>query len=185
MVMALYWDDTLYLASVGDSTGIVASWNAKQQQATIVQSAVRHKPADPEERKRIEAAGGQVVQPMGDPSSRVVIPSPLGKFYDSALAMSRSMGDRDGKRPGFLTAEPSVLSWDLKQPYTSGQEQQQQQLFVVLSSDGVTDMIPTDQLLNQLGAALFSSTDQDLVQDVVQASLELASSNWLSQTGGR
>jgi Protein phosphatase 2C len=57
--------------------------------ATIVLEAVRHKPADPLERQRIEAAGGQVMMPpLGIPggTSRVVIPDPNGGMLAEALA---------------------------------------------------------------------------------------------------
>ena len=176
VVMALYWGQRLYLVSAGDSTGATALWNASQNKATVLQQAVRHKPADPLERQRIEAAGGQVVEPPGDPSSRVMIPSPRGFMFDTALAMSRCMGDAEGKRPGYLTAEPSVLSLDLSQ-YKASQE-----VFVVVSSDGVTDMFPLEALLDHLGAALHGNGPLTLEQ-AVEVALERASDQWLSTIG--
>lgn len=45
------------VASAGDSTAFVATYDPKTQQATLVLQAVHHKPADPEERARIEGKG--------------------------------------------------------------------------------------------------------------------------------
>lgn len=90
IVLVLHLGDKLYLASAGDSTAAVLEWSSSgaggTKKAKVLQTAVRHKPMDPEERKRIEAAGGTVFQQFGDPSSRVVIPSSRGPMFDSALA---------------------------------------------------------------------------------------------------
>jgi len=142
-----------------------------------VQFAVRHKPADPEEKKRIEAAGGEVVQPFGDPSSRVIIPSAKGPMFDTALAMSRCMGDNDGKLAGFLIAEPSIQVVNVKD--YAGKE-----LFVLVSSDGVTDMFSVDPLIGELGTVLFSKNNAESLESVVERALEFASSRWIPQTGG-
>eukprot|EP00977_Amphora_coffeiformis_P006504 scaffold1395_cov152-Amphora_coffeaeformis.AAC.21 len=175
VVMILLLGETLYVASAGDSTGSVAAWDGTS--ATSVQLAVRHKPADSEEQKRIEAAGGEVVQPFGDPSSRVIIPSGKGPMFDTALAMSRCMGDKDGKDAGFLTAEPSVEVVNVKN--YAGKE-----LFVLLSSDGVTDMFPVGELIEGLGATLFDKNKAESLESVVEKALEIASSQWISKTGG-
>ena len=175
VVLVLYLGETLYIASAGDSTGSVAAWDGTS--AANVQFAVRHKPADPEEKERIEAAGGEVVQPFGDPSSRVIIPSAKGPMFDTALAMSRCMGDNDGKQAGFLTAEPSVQVVNVKD-YVG------KELFVLVSSDGVTDMFPVDSLTEQLGATLFGKNKGESLESVVETAMEFASSKWIPQTGG-
>ena len=78
-VVALRLGPSLYLAQAGDSFAFVVRWNNSGPlagTATIVSEAVRHKPADPLERKRIEKAGGEVMMPPPGPggTSRVVIP---------------------------------------------------------------------------------------------------------------
>lgn len=190
LVLILHMGDTLYLASAGDSTATVMEWKSNNKnnnnngEATELRTAVRHKPMDPAERTRIEAAGGQVIQNFGDPSSRVIVPSPKGRMFDMALAMSRCMGDRDGKVAGLLTAEPSVLTVDLK-------EHTGKQLFVIVSSDGVTDMFPLPQLAARIGSAMFSTNNnnnknalqqqqQENLEAAVDESLQQSSSVWLS-----
>lgn len=178
VVLALHWGENLYLVSAGDSTGALAEWNGSQ--AVVIEQAVKHKPGDAPEKARIEAAGGEVVFPPGDPSSRVIIPSKRGPLFDSALAMSRCMGDIDGKTPGFLIADPAVKVIPL-QPYAG------KQLMVLISSDGVTDFFPIDNLLKRLGSALFSTNNngqQESLQDAVEASLEIASRQWKMRAGG-
>jgi serine/threonine protein phosphatase PrpC len=171
LVVVLQVGDFLYLASAGDSVAILAEWTGSE--ASIISQAVRHKPADIDERSRIETAGGTVIQRLGD-SSRVIIPDARGPLYDMALAMSRSMGDRQGKEAGFLVATPSIQVVSLA-------DYRDKDLFVVASSDGVTDMVPIDPLLSMIGGTIFQErqTDMDIA---VQTCLSLASSRWL-ETG--
>jgi len=148
-IAVLVHDGKVYLASAGDSTAFVARWNGRE--ATILAQAVKHKPAHPKERARIEANGGQVWLPPDEQgtSSRVIIRDERGNL-EMALAMSRSLGDPDGKRLKVLTAEPDVVTVDLKQ-----QEPNHHKFFVVVASDGVTDFLQLPQIANSLGKSLF------------------------------
>jgi serine/threonine protein phosphatase PrpC len=135
--------DRIVLSTVGDSTAWLVQWSRQFRNATIIHSAIHHKPALPIERQRIEAAGGTVIMP--EPlllseeqkggvdespftSSRVLIPDSFdesdpsnavlralegGQPLAMALAMSRSLGDTTGKRLGYLTAEPTIEIFDL------------------------------------------------------------------------
>lgn len=174
VVVALYWDNNLYLVSAGDSTGALAEWDGNQ--AIVLHEAVKHKPGDPEESARIKAKGGQVVFPPGDLSSRVIIPSKRGEMFDSALAMSRCMGDADGKQAGFLIAEPAVNVIPLQQHVGK-------QLMVLISSDGVTDFHPVEQVMKRLGAAMFRSAPEESLQDAVEGCLEHSSIQWKMMAG--
>lgn len=118
-------NSTVYIANVGDSTTLIVSYCKTKRKSTVVYQNRKHKPHLPDERQRIENAGGIVRIPQsllrGDGSingsiqetSRVIIPDKNGNpFHSLALAMSRSIGDFEGKRIG-LTAEPEIDVWDV------------------------------------------------------------------------
>jgi serine/threonine protein phosphatase PrpC len=180
-VLALQIGRSLYLASAGDSTALLVRYSPRRG-VTIVAEAVKHKPADPEERKRIEAAGGRIMIPQGA-SSRVVYRTAQG--LDMALAMSRSLGDLDGKGPGYLTAEPSiVVVQDLAQVVgASNPNDDKSFLFLIVASDGVMDMVPTEKVASVLGKAL-ENPDRTALSQACQNLLEQAARQWAVQMMG-
>ena len=118
-------NSTVYIANVGDSTTLIVSYCKTKRESTIVYQNRKHKPHMPDERQRIENAGGIVRIPQSllrgygsingsiQETSRVIIPDKDGNpFRSLALAMSRSIGDFEGKRIG-LTAEPEIDVWDV------------------------------------------------------------------------
>ena len=69
--------------------------------------------------------------------------------------MSRSLGDENGKKLGLLTAEPSVVHVDVDQiKRECGKDCQH---FLVVSSDGVLDFFPPNELANFVAFKLFQS----------------------------
>jgi serine/threonine protein phosphatase PrpC len=167
----------LVLASVGDSTCLVVKGGgAGGVSPQILMESVKHKPGLPGERKRIESKGGRVFIPL-DPvreSSRVLIPGPTGP--DSyALAMSRSLGDAEGKELGYLTAEPDVRALELNGLYKQGDH-----VFVVVASDGVFDVINQQSLIQQLDQAFHSN----LLTETCQKLMDEAAQGWNDLTGG-
>jgi len=217
----------VYAASVGDSTAFVARYDApppppsssSNRTSTVVLDAPAHKPADPGERARIEAAGGTVMIPSEEElragaSSRVVLPLLTGDGGDGndddggggggggffmsslALAMSRSIGDYEGKKPGYLLAEPAVRWIDLKQQQ---QQQQQQQrtgdsdsfFFVVAASDGLIDMVPKQEVANLVGRAIAADeavagnpAGNSNLRQTCQGLVDRAKLGWSLGTGG-
>ena len=159
------------ITSAGDSTAFVASYDGgSSASSAIISRSVKHKPADPQERVRIENAGGRVILPrpeLGDLSSRVIIPTNQG---DMALAMSRCMGDNDGKKMGYLSAEPSVVKTTIREPS-----------FLFVSSDGVVDFLNIDELSRRIGKALKEGTLPQTCADVLNESKDL----WAKETNGR
>ena len=147
----------------------------------IIARAVQHKPADPTERTRIEAAGGFVHIPfVAGQSSRVVYPihdDESGLMMQMALAMSRSLGDKDGKDLGVVIADPDVVTFDLNDYIVDGSDR----FFVVLASDGVIDMVPADHAVDVLGKALYDSGGN--LHAAVQDILTLAVEKWKLETG--
>ena len=149
----------------------------------ILARAVQHKPGDPRERARIEAAGGVVHIPFdASQTSRVVYPvhdDATGFTMQMALAMSRSLGDRDGKQLGVVIADPDVVTVDLNDHISVDHHQG---FFVVLASDGVADMVPIEDVIVSLGMALYNEGKDDLhtaVQDILTTSVE----RWGAATG--
>jgi serine/threonine protein phosphatase PrpC len=167
----------LVLASVGDSTCLVVKGSLRSNSSqTILLESIKHKPALPEERKRIEAKGGRVYIPANpaSESSRVLIPGPMGP-ESYALAMSRSLGDVEGKQLGYLTAEPDVRVLDL-----NGQYQRDEYVFVVVASDGVLDVINKQSLIQQLVQALRSNTLPEACKRLMNQAVQ----GWNEMTGG-
>lgn len=144
----------LYFANVGDSRTILVhvpavdadenNDNNHNNNPAIVEIPFQTRPDKanlPEERARIEAAGGNIHIPPKFPNgARVIVfsnfatpPEPVG------LAMSRCLGDVEWKEVGVI-AEPIVDVVDLG-PFQN-RKNPHGQLFVLAASDGVWDMRP-------------------------------------------
>ena len=167
-IVVLQSGQDLVMASVGDSTAFIVGSNG-----TILIETVHHKPALPTERHRIESLGGTVYIPNPNlvssygESSRVLLPGPLGPDT-YALAMSRSLGDNEGKVLGYLLAEPDVQVLDVSDPSfeTGG--------FVVVASDGLLDAISAPELARTLHQAIHANTMKQTCHDL----LKQAADHW-------
>ena len=127
-------DSRVYIANTGDSTTLIAAYSKSTKQATIVYQNRKHKPHLPDEKSRIEKAGGQVMIPPSvlqeddgsdglKETSRLIIPDSSGNIFGGlALAMSRSIGDVDGKGVGLI-AEPEVDVWNANEWYVKHKQQ--------------------------------------------------------------
>lgn len=179
---------SLYLASAGDSTALLVRYREQGQPPTVVVAqAVKHKPADPIERQRIESVGGTVMLPPPwmssinglEVSSRVIIPA--GNGQELGLAMSRSLGDMEGKLRKVLTAEPSIIVLEEKElSLTKGSDDF---LFVVVASDGVMDMVETETAISMLGQAL-KMQDEDALSVAGRQIMNQAAQNWTKHMQG-
>mmetsp|Transcript_31095 Transcript_31095/g.62040 ORF Transcript_31095/g.62040 Transcript_31095/m.62040 type:complete len:574 (+) Transcript_31095:78-1799(+) len=188
----------VYLANVGDSTTLIVRYNKSTGKSTIVHQNRKDKPHLDDERQRIEKAGGQVYIPtsllISDESketSRVYIPSANG--MQLALAMSRSIGDFDGKVVGLIS-EPIVSIWDVQQyqrehQFSQGLSQDSE-WFVVIASDGIYDVIPEEEVVDRLGKSLYHFTMEGGVTKTTnplvtcEQLIRKASRAWLKQTPG-
>jgi serine/threonine protein phosphatase PrpC len=170
----------LVVASVGDSTCLIVRGSGatmpSSNSSQILLESMKHKPALPDERQRIESKGGRIFVPQNPQveSSRVLIPGPFGP-ESYALAMSRSLGDIEGKRLGYLTAEPDVKVLDLK-----GQLTGEDFVFAVVASDGVFDVINKQTLVQELDRALRSDTLPETCSKLINQAVE----GWRKLTGG-
>eukprot|EP00956_Cyclotella_meneghiniana_P034006 scaffold100848_cov37-Cyclotella_meneghiniana.AAC.1 len=157
-----------YLANVGDSTTIIAHYSTSTRIATIAAQNRKDKPNLKEERERIEKAGGRVYIPFiaatnkennnygPQDSSRLLITLPDGSQL--GLAMSRSIGDAEGK-PFGLVAYPTVEVFDIQSYYLEKKYSQDQindsEWFVIVASDGVYDVIPQENVVQRIGDSLY------------------------------
>lgn len=102
--IVLQIEKQIYVANAGDSRSFIATYNRNTEQTSIVYITREDKPDIPEERQRVEDAGGQVYIPPPDrvgASSRVVY---VDKITGSrnGLAMSRSIGDWAAGEKGVI-----------------------------------------------------------------------------------
>jgi serine/threonine protein phosphatase PrpC len=141
----------VYIANAGDSTTIICSYSKTTRISTILYQNRKHKPHLSDERQRIENSGGTVMIPPSlllddaKETSRVIIPSADDNPFSSlALAMSRSIGDYDGKRVGII-ATPEIDVWDVNDHFDHEPQ----------TSTGVS--IPLDVAVNSTSVVLANS----------------------------
>ncbi|KAK9804299.1 hypothetical protein WJX72_005528 [[Myrmecia] bisecta] len=132
-VVALCMGQTLYTAHVGDSGAILARGGVAERLTED------HKPILPHERRRIEAAGGEVVQRSQGDSGRVVSQPRIGQSRATLLAMSRSLGDSAWKKPRqTVISDPDVGRIELIPADRA----------VILASDGIFDVLEDQEVVD-------------------------------------
>jgi serine/threonine protein phosphatase PrpC len=175
-IVMVQQESKLFVANLGDSFGFVAEYGSDGVTKIILQTKP-HKPHLLEERQRIERAGGRIMLPSrpGE-SSRVIIP--VGNM-ELALAMSRSLGDIEGKDIGVLTALPTIDVIPLDNP--------KRQLFAVAATDGLMDFLNVQEVANNLGHVLFgaTSTKKKRLVDLCEQLIMQASKEWNTRLGGQ
>jgi len=139
-------DRTLLVANIGDSRAILS------RNDTAMELTQDHKPNAPKERTRIEARGGKVVwSGLVDRHGR---PFPDHGVYrvNGNLALSRAVGDRS-ERPA-ISAEPecSIMSLD------------EHAQFVVLATDGLWDVMTSQEVVSFCRFKLQAQEDDTLRQ---------------------
>jgi serine/threonine protein phosphatase PrpC len=140
--------ELLYVSNVGDSEAFIASYDTNGN-INIIYKTTPHKPDSPEERKRIQGAGGVVMEKPPYPSgasARLLIPFEGG---DIALAMSRSLGDQEGDSIGHL-AEPTTDVLELTKLLANPKLQ----YMAVAASDGLFDKIPVEEIAKHVAKSL-------------------------------
>jgi len=136
--------DDVWSACSGDSRAIKAT--RTKGKVVAVDLSNDHKPDLPEERKRIEAAGGKVT-PSG-PGGR---PSRVWANGRVGLAMSRSIGDGECKKVGVIP-DPEVQHFKLSPPADRNDAASDGDLFIVLASDGGWEFIPSQEAAELVAA---------------------------------
>jgi serine/threonine protein phosphatase PrpC len=132
---------TLLSANIGDSRAVLS------RNKTALSLTIDHKPNSPVEKARIEARGGTVVW-CGLVDQRGLPVESQGVYrVNGNLALSRAMGDRS-ERPA-VKAEPDIHRTAL----------QSQDDFVVLATDGLWDVMSSQQAIKFIHRHLGESSD--------------------------
>lgn len=87
--------DKLFVANTGDSRSFICFHHSSTGSTGIAFITEDHKPNLPEERARVESMGAQVWVPRSGPASARVLFTDPETGDQTALATSRSIGDRD------------------------------------------------------------------------------------------
>ena len=151
-VCALVTEKYITFANLGDSRGLLSSKvenGNKDIKSTPILATVDHKPANPEEEKRIKKAGGCVI------NNRV----------NGQLAVSRVFGDFEykgtkGKDPKkqLITPEPEVYVQE-RQPNTDE--------FVVLACDGIWDVMSNEDIVSFVADRMRVTDDLEKICNLV------------------
>mmetsp|Transcript_34003 Transcript_34003/g.59264 ORF Transcript_34003/g.59264 Transcript_34003/m.59264 type:complete len:386 (-) Transcript_34003:45-1202(-) len=155
LVTAFVSGDRLFLAHLGDSRVAMGSKYGSHWIAS--QLTTDHKPENSEETKRILRHGGEVRRSLDsyrNPSGpyRVWLPGQDGP----GLAMSRSIGDRYAKEAGVV-ASPEIKSLIIAP----------QDRFLIIASDGIWDVIGTEEAVNIVARKLESMSLEESADALV------------------
>ena len=160
---ALREDGVLVVCNVGDSRAVGCAPGRGGREPVSVALSHDHKPDRPDELERIQRAGGVVTRGRGD------VPRVAG------LALSRAFGDAAAE-PHGVTAQPEVL-------VTSASEFD----FVVLASDGVWDVMDSEEVVAFVRARLLRA-DAPGPEPPAAVAAELVArcrARWIADTGAQ
>jgi serine/threonine protein phosphatase PrpC len=156
----------LIVAHVADSTVCMASWKDDKKGALSSRRLTRdHKPDLPDERSRIEKAGGRVVFD-GYANHRIYAKN--GRY--PGLNMSRCLGDLLGHQDAGVSCEPeiSVVTLDPKDH------------ILFLCSDGVWEFMEPGDATN----VVFPKYNRSKCQQAADALAKEAWDRWIKEEGG-
>lgn len=130
-------DNRLYTANIGDSRCVMCRQSASGK-PTAIPLSFDQNPDNPQEKKRILAAGGRVEPLPGLPGedcgpARVW----LAEVDVPGLAMSRSFGDDVSHSVGVIS-EPEIIEHELMS----------NDIFAIWASDGVWEFISNEQAVD-------------------------------------
>ena len=133
-VVVLVSPTHVYFGNCGDSRAVYCR-DGKQAFATA-----DHKPVNPEEKSRIEKAGGSV----------------MIQRINGSLAVSRALGDFEYKMEPQLSATEQLVS---PEPEVSCLKRENNDEFLLLACDGVWDVMTNDEVIGFIRAKMLVSDD--------------------------
>ena len=168
----------IYAGNCGDTRSVLSRSN----QSPIALS-IDHKPCDPTEQSRIEAAGGTVsIQniPIVRNGKKTVMVQSYVELGESGLAVSRALGDFGFKRrEGKSEDEQAVIC----RPYVGRWERQDSvDEFILMASDGLWNFVETERIVDFVRERLLSDDDserdiEDIVNKLTQFALDKKSND--------
>ncbi len=202
----------VYVANAGDSRSFIATYNKRTRKTSIAYITREDKPDIPEERQRVESAGGVVYIPPPDrmlagASSRVVYVDKITGTRNG-LAMSRSIGDWAAGDHGVIP-NPTVDVLDINEliqnAATSGENGNQEcianyneekkddngcrsndavEVFAVSATDGLLDFVHVDNIANTIATSLYE-TESPHPLSACESLITTAASSWWQAKNGR
>ena len=163
-VLVVQIGNHIICANVGDSRAIVVldEDNDKNiNQFKVVPLSIDYKPEIPEERNRILMSGGlveQAVNSFGIRTGPYRIFAP-GEDYPG-LAMSRSIGDLEGKNFGVI-AEPGIIEYNIDDNTK----------YIVLCSDGVWEFLSNEHVKETGKLFYLNNNPNDYVEEILKQSV--------------
>ena len=158
--------EELWVACSGDSRAIMG--RRSDGKVSAVELSIDHKPDLPDERRRIERAGGVIsaAGPNGLPPSRVWVNGRVG------LAMSRSIGDGEAKGHGVIP-DPEFKQLTLSPAPNLAADGD---AFVVVASDGIWEFVSSQQACDVIDG-------HTSARAACEALVKLAEQRWKEEEG--
>mmetsp|Transcript_18740 Transcript_18740/g.43789 ORF Transcript_18740/g.43789 Transcript_18740/m.43789 type:complete len:371 (-) Transcript_18740:212-1324(-) len=163
--LAMYRDESLYTAHVGDCRLVLARDNRETTSTKLKADDLTqdHKPDQLGEKRRIESYGGQIRRMEGDLPCRVFL---AGKMYPG-LTITRSIGDAVGARAG-VTSSPEIARHKVQRDWK----------FLLMCSDGVWEFMTSQEAVDLV--AKFPASE---VQKASEALAAEAWNRWIQEEG--
>ena len=160
----------VYVANAGDSRSFIVAYRPSTSRCEIVYMTREDKPNLPEEKARVEAAGGQVYIPIRG-TSRVVYQDPE-TMAPTGLAMSRSIGDWAAGKIGVIPTPivhvldiPTIVATEMEGYKVDSDgcvgaydEDDDVYIFAVSATDGMMDYLDEGDMAKILAHSLFEPT---------------------------
>ena len=169
--LIIHIGEHILCTNVGDSRAIVAyDDNTDDQELNYLEHAqlsIDYKPELENEKNRILLSGGAVAQ-MENQFGEGVGPYRVwakGQNYPG-LAMSRSIGDLNGKSIGII-AEPGILEYDINETTK----------FIIIASDGVWEFLKNEDVI-EMGKSFYIEND---TSNICHRIVDTSASVWKSR----
>jgi len=165
----------LYVANAGDSRSFVVVYQANKKTANVLYISREDKPNLPDERERVEQAGGQVLAPLSG-TSRVLYTDPESGLT-SGLAMSRSIGDWEVGKFGVIP-DPIVHIIDIEKVVNDHSDSDDDvYIFAVSATDGLMDYTTAEGIAKVLSMSMYELDGPHLLTALEQL-IYVAASGW-------